>query len=173
MAQLNAAIRIEPDSAKAYESLGRLQLLQKDFSGAREAFEKALTLRPEDTGARLGMAEALIESGELERAEETLRKLSSRTEGRAGLHKLWGDLYEQRCLYPEAVEEYRAAQLIARQDADASTIQPESFSPPTIDDLEAWKQLAASLKKTTDAYRNERRSRIALSPEEIDYESRT
>ena len=83
MAQLNAAIRIEPDSANAYESLGRLQLLQKDFSGAREAFEKALTLRPEDTGARLGMVEALIESGELERAEETLRKLSSRTEGRA------------------------------------------------------------------------------------------
>ena len=37
------------------------------------------------------------------------------------MHKLWGDLYEQRCLYPEAVEEYRAAQLIARQDADAST----------------------------------------------------
>jgi Tfp pilus assembly protein PilF len=173
MAQLNAAIRIEPDSANAYESLGRLQLLQKDFSGAREAFEKTLTLRPEDTGARLGMAEALIESGELERAEEALRKLSSRTEGRARLHKLWGDLYEHRSLYPEAVEEYRAAQLIAGQDADASTMQLEPFSPPAIDDLEAWKQLAASLKEKTDAYRDERRSQSAPSPGEIDDESGT
>ena len=98
-----------------------------------------------------GLAEALIANGELNRAEETLRKLPSRTEGRSSLHKLWGDLYEQRGLCPEAVEEYRAAQLIANQDAGASAMPFEPSSLPAVDDLEAWKELAASLKKNTDA----------------------
>ena len=154
MAQLNAAIRIEPDTSNAYEALGRLQLLQKDFGGAREAFEKALTLHPEDTGARLGLAEALIESGELERAEETLRMISSRLQARPGIHKIWGDLYERRGLYAEAGEEYRAALTLASEDTES----PAARTPlPPADDLEGWKELAASLKKKTDAFRDEQR----------------
>jgi tetratricopeptide (TPR) repeat protein len=146
--------------------------VRKDFVASREAFDKAIALRPESEKNNIetlfGLAEALIANGELDRAEETLRKLPSRIEGRAGLHKLWGDLHEQRGLYPEAVEEYRAAQLIAKQDADASEIPVEPSSLPAVDDLEAWKELAASLKKHTDAYKDELRSPITPSPVEID-----
>jgi tetratricopeptide (TPR) repeat protein len=172
LAQLNAAVRIEPDSDKAHDSLGKLHLVRKDFVAAREAFDKAIALRPESEKSNIetlfGLAEALIANGELNRAEETLRKLPSRIEGRPGLHKLWGDLYEQRGLYLEAVEEYRAAQLIAEQDAGASAIPLEPSSPPAVDDLEAWKELAVSLKRHTDAHRDELRSRITPSPVEID-----
>jgi tetratricopeptide (TPR) repeat protein len=165
IAQLNAAIRIEPDSANAYESLGRFQLLQKDFSAAREAFDKALTLRPEDTRARLGMVEALIESGELERAEEALRQTSARLQGRSRVHKIWGDLYERRGLYAEAVEEYNAAQAIASEDTEPS-VAPSPLPPA--DDLEGWKKLAASLKKTTDAFRDKQRSQIMVSVADVE-----
>ena len=172
LAQLNAAVRIEPDNDKVHDSLGKLHLVRKDFVAAREAFDKAIALRPESEKDNMetlfGLAEALIANGELNRAEETLRKLPSRTEGRSGLHKLWGDLYEQRGLYLEAVEEYRAAQLIAKQDAGASAMPLEPSSLPAVDDLEAWKELAASLKKHTDAYKDELRSRITASPVEID-----
>ena len=106
--------------------------MRKDFLAAREAFERAIALRPEseenNVETLFGLAEALIANGELNRAEETLRKLPSRIEGRSGLHKLWGDLYEQRGLYSEAVEEYRAAQLIARQDAERLRNAPRVFS---------------------------------------------
>jgi tetratricopeptide (TPR) repeat protein len=172
LAQLNAAVRVEPDNDKVHDSLGKLHLVRKDFVASREAFDKAIALRPESEKNNIetlfGLAEALTANGELNRAEETLRKLPSRTEGRSGLHKLWGDLYQQRGLYPEAVEEYRAAQLIANQDADASAMPFEHFSPPAVDDLEAWKELAASLRKHTDAYRDELRSRITAPPVEID-----
>jgi tetratricopeptide (TPR) repeat protein len=172
LAQLNAAVRIEPESANVHTSLGRLHLVRKDFLAAREAFEKAIALRPEseenDVETLFGLAEAWIGNGELNRAEETLRKLPPRTEGRSGLHKLWGDLYEQRGLYPEAVEEYKAAQLIAKQDADASAMPLETSSLPALDDLEAWKELAASLRKHTDAYKDKLRSRIAPASVEID-----
>jgi tetratricopeptide (TPR) repeat protein len=168
LAQLNAAVRIEPDNDKVYDSLGILHLVREDFSAAREAFDKAIALRPESEEGNMetlfGLAEALIANGELNRAEETLRKLPSRMEGRSRLHKLWGDLYEQRGLYPEAVEEYRAAQLIANQDAGTSAMPHEPPSLPAVGDLEAWKELAASLKKNTDAYREE----LTASPVEID-----
>jgi tetratricopeptide (TPR) repeat protein len=166
LAQLNAAIRIEPDSPTAYEALGKLQLLQKDFGGAREAFEKALTLQPEDTGARLGLAEALIESSELERAEETLRMVSTRLQARPSIHKIWGDLYERRGLYPEATEEYQAALTLASEDAEPPPAAPTPL-PPT-DDLDGWKKLAASLKKKTDAFRDEQRWQTPASVADVE-----
>jgi tetratricopeptide (TPR) repeat protein len=164
LAQLNAAIRIEPDSPNAYEALGKLQLLQRDFGGAREAFEKALTLQPEDIGARLGLAEALIESSELERAEVTLRMVSTRFQARPSIHKIWGDLYERRGLYPEATEEYQAALTLASEDAKP----PAASTPlPPADDLEGWKGLAASLKKKTDAFRDEQRLQTSASVADV------
>ena len=170
--QLNAAVRIEPDNDKVHDFLGKLHLARKDFTGAREAFDRAIALRPEseknNAETLFGLAEALIANGELNRAEETLRKLPSRIEARSGLHKLWADLYQQRGLYPEAVEEYRAAQLIASQDAEDSATPVESFSPPAMDDLEGWKQLAASLKEITDVHRDDRRARILPPAEEVD-----
>jgi tetratricopeptide (TPR) repeat protein len=170
--QLNAAARIEPDNGKVHDLLGKLHLVRKDFVAAREAFDKAIALRPESEEGNMetlfGLAEALIAIGELNRADEILRKLPSRTEGRSSLHKLWGDLYEQQGLYREAVEEYRAAQLIANQDAGTPAGPLEPPSLPASDDLEAWKELAASLKKNTDAYREELRSRITPSPVEVD-----
>ena len=135
--------------------------------------ESALPIDPKALGpARIQMALVLRGEGkavdQLNAARAVLRKLPSRTEDRSSLHKLWGNLYEQRGLYPEAVEECRAAQLIAGQDAGASAMPLEPSSLPASDDLEAWKELAASLKKNTDAHREELRSRITASPVDVD-----
>jgi tetratricopeptide (TPR) repeat protein len=171
LAQLNAAVRIEPQNASSYDALGKLHLARKDFASAREAFDKAIEFRPESERDNFetlfGLAEALIANGELDRAEETLRKLPARTESRSNLHKLWADLYQRRGLFREAVEEYRAAQLIAQQDANDLATALEPLSPAN-GDLETWKELARSLKETTDAERDERRARIVPPPEEMD-----
>lgn len=167
LGQLNAAVRIEPESYKAHEALGWLHLVRKDFGGARESFEKAVSLQPENEfTARLGLVEALIEDGEVDRAETVLRMGSSRTEGRAGLHKLWGDLYVRRGLYPEAVEEYKAARLIAStNDEDIAEIS-DSGKEPAEGDIAGWKKLAEKLKDITDAYRDKSRLRIAPGDED-------
>jgi Tfp pilus assembly protein PilF len=167
LGHLNAAVRVEPDSYRAHESLGWLHLMRKDYGGAREAFEKALTLRPENEfEARLGLAEALIEEGEIDRAEVVLRKGASGKEGRPGLHKLWGDLYLRRGLYAEAVEEYRAAQMIVADGDETAAGAVDLTSSPAGDDLAAWKKLAADLKVSTDAFRDKSRLRLGLGDDD-------
>jgi tetratricopeptide (TPR) repeat protein len=164
LAQLSAAARIEPDSYAVHENLGRLHLLRKDFSSARESYERAVTLRPENTlEARLGLVEALIEDGEIDRAEENLRLTPSKTEGRAGIHKLWGDLYLKRGLYPEAVEEYKAAQMMASKNDDSLEEEIDLGKSPTEGDLAGWRKLATDLKKLTDEYRDKARLSLDLS----------
>lgn len=155
LSQLNAAVRIDPDSANVFDSLGKLQLIRKDFGSAREAFEKAITLQPEDDQeSQIGLAEALIEEDQLDRAEENLRKAPGRLEGRPGIHKVWGDLYEKRGLYPEAVEEYKAAQVLSEKYVGATPNTVDTSNLPAADDLAAWKKLASALKKSTDEFRD-------------------
>ena len=101
-----------------------------------------------------GLAEALIANGELNRAEETLRKLPSRTEGGRASISSGVTSTNNAASTRSAVEEYRAAQLIAKRDAGRPPqcrLEPSSL--PALDDLEAWKELAASLKRHTDAYK--------------------
>jgi len=168
LAQINAAVRIDPNSANVFDSLGKLQLIRKDFSGAREAFEKAITLQPEDDQeSQIGLAEALIEEEQLDRAEETLRKAPSRLEGRPGIHKVWGDLYEKRGLFAEAVEEYKAAQVLSEKYT-GTTAPVDTSTLPAADDLAGWKSLASALKKSTDAFRDTVRLQLTGASVEVD-----
>jgi tetratricopeptide (TPR) repeat protein len=154
LAQVNAAVRIAPDNAVVFDALGKLQLIRKDFNSAREAFEKAITLQPgDDQESLIGLTEALIEEGQLDRAEEMLRKAPARLESRPGIHKVWGDLYEKRGLYPEAVEEYKAAQVLAEKYT-GTPVESAETSLPAADDLAGWKALAGELRKSTDAFRD-------------------
>lgn len=169
LAQLNAAVRIDPNSANVFDSLGKLQLIRKDFSSAREAFEQAISLQPEDDQeSQLGLAEALIEEDQLDRAEETLRKAPTRLEGRPSIHKVWGDLYEKRGLYPEAVEEFKAAQVLSEKYADVAIKVVDTSQLPPADDLLAWKKLASDLKKSTDEFRDTVRLQISGPAVEVD-----
>ncbi len=169
LAQLNAGVRIEPDNYSVHEALGWLHLIRKEFGSAREAFEKAVSLRPENEfAARMGLVEALIEDGEIDRAESVLRMGSGKTEGRAGVHKLWGDLYLRRGLYPEAVEEFKAARMIAATNDEEIESDPTLTVEPPEGDIAAWKKLAADLKVVTDAYRDKSRLRLAASEDEAD-----
>ncbi len=164
LAQLNAAVRIDPNSSNVHDSLGKFLLIKKDFSGAREAFEQAISLQEEeDQESLLGLAEALIEEDQLDRAEENLRKAPARLESRPGIHKVWGDLYEKRGLFQEAVEEYRSAQVLSEKYTGNSSAPAAEASLPAANDLPAWKKLAAQLKKSTDNFRDQ--MRLQLTPE--------
>lgn len=158
ISQIRAAMRIEPDNAKVRYVLGRLYLSRKDYAGAIEAFEAATELDSEgNTDAILGLAEAFIQSGKHERAEETLRRCPREMESRPRIHKLWGDLHETRGLAKEAVEEYRAFFTLFNKDKPEGTSQRVLADPPE-GDARAWKELAASLRKSTDEDREKRRA---------------
>jgi tetratricopeptide (TPR) repeat protein len=162
LGQINAAVRIDPDKANVFDALGNLHLIRKDFGSAREAFEKAISLQDEDQQDSLfGLAEALIEEGQLDRAEEALRRVPSRVEGRPAVHKIWGDLYEKRGLFPEAVEEYRAARALSEKHAGTEPTPPGAEADLAADDLAGWKKLAAAYKQSSDEFRDKVRLQVA------------
>lgn len=50
-----AALAIDPDYLLVLKRLGRLQLHQKDYQGARRTFQKMITLVPDSTEAKFGL----------------------------------------------------------------------------------------------------------------------
>ena len=157
IAQVTAAMRIEPENAKVHSVLGRLHLFRNDYVGASEAFQKAIALDPDNhTEAFLGLAEAFVKSGKLEQAEEALRRCPEHLESRPRIHKLWGDVHETRGLYRDAVEEYRAFAVLAAGESADPPAGPVTSDPETAD-TQAWKELAASLRKASDLDREQRK----------------
>jgi tetratricopeptide (TPR) repeat protein len=149
LSQLNAAARVEPENASVFQDLGKLHLIRKDFSRAREAFEQSLQRNSTDmAGTQAGLAEALIGLRDLDHAEQILREITKDSRQGAKVHKLWGDIYHERGLFKEAVEEYESAKLLATEE----TIDSEALASGNLfaDDDEQWKARAASAKATVD-----------------------
>jgi tetratricopeptide (TPR) repeat protein len=151
MAQINAAVRIDPKDAGSYLIKGRLHLHAKEYAGARDAFETAGELAPEQDSreVRLGLAEVYIASGDLDRAEQALGEIAPR-EISPAVHKLWGDLYKARGMHKEALEEYRSASLAADEDLGVEGLADLDLLAEDGDD-DKWAGMAASAKQA--AYR--------------------
>jgi len=150
LAQLNAAARVQPENASVFQDLGKLYLLRKDFTRAREAFEQSLQRNSEDTAAtKAGLAEALIGLHDLDHAEQVLRETTKDSRQGAKVHKLWGDLYHERGLYKEAVEEYESAKLLATEESVENEALASGNSFADIDE-EQWKERAVSSKAAVD-----------------------
>jgi tetratricopeptide (TPR) repeat protein len=72
IADLNAALALEPNNVDVLSSMGRQLVLKRDYSGALKAYEKAAKLAPDDANVALGRALALYRSGRQKDAEEVI-----------------------------------------------------------------------------------------------------
>ncbi|MCG8510473.1 MAG: tetratricopeptide repeat protein [Rhodospirillales bacterium] len=69
------AIANDPDNADAYNLLGFSQRNLGDFDAAFASYGKALAIDPKHKGAHEYIGEAYLKTGNLEKAEEHLKKL--------------------------------------------------------------------------------------------------
>jgi tetratricopeptide (TPR) repeat protein len=76
---LGKAISAEPGSASAHFAMGRLHLLRKDNAKAREEFAKAAELAPPRSGERIGFAEFLARTREVQEAQRVLESVTKET----------------------------------------------------------------------------------------------
>lgn len=83
--KLLAAACVAGDLHADWASLGRLRARHSDLPGAREAFERAHVLNPDDTPAARALAHVLVELGEPELAYRTLQAQHRRAPAAAGL----------------------------------------------------------------------------------------
>ena len=72
---LQIAISVSPKFAEAYNNLGYLFWLKKNFAEAISAFKKAVQLRPDFTPAHFNLGLALVITGRYREAKEEFVKI--------------------------------------------------------------------------------------------------
>ena len=116
--QYEAIVRLQPDSMDDHLLLGRLYRLNNDLQKAENEFKIAVKLQPDSEEAVTTLAYLYNELGDTARATQVLSSVPN-TERSAKLYSALGYTYEQQKQYKNAIEAYRHAIEIDRDNLDA------------------------------------------------------
>ena len=98
------------------------QLLSRDRSAAAEAYRRAIKLRPNYTAAYIGLARALLDSGDSDGALKALRDLRRVAPSNAEASAVEGRIYK------ETGDESKAIAAFKRSIAQGRGFQPEAYT---------------------------------------------
>jgi len=116
--QYERIVRLQPDSMDDHLLLGRLYRLNNDLQKAESEFKTAVKLQPDSEEAVTTLAYLYNELGDTARATQVLSSVPN-TERSAKLYSALGYTYEQQKQYKNAVEAYRHAIELDRDNLDA------------------------------------------------------
>jgi tetratricopeptide (TPR) repeat protein len=116
--QYEQIIKIEPDNMDDHLLLGRLYRLNNDLGKAEAEFKTAVKLQPTSEEAVTTLAYLYNEEGDANRAVQVLSSVPD--DGRsAKMYSALGYTYEQQKQYKEAINAYRHAIELDRDNLDA------------------------------------------------------
>jgi len=116
--QYEQIVRLQPDSMDDHLLLGRLYRLNNDLQKAESEFKIAVKLQPDSEEAITTLAYLYNELGDTSRAAQVLSAVPG-AERSAKLYSALGYTYEQQKQYREAIEAYRHAIELDRDNLDA------------------------------------------------------
>ena len=116
--QYEQIVRLQPDSMDDHLLLGRLYRLNNDLQKAENEFKTAVKLQPGSEEAVTTLAYLYNELGDTARATQVLSSVPN-AERSAKLYSALGYTYEQQKQYKNAVEAYRHAIELDRDNLDA------------------------------------------------------
>jgi tetratricopeptide (TPR) repeat protein len=116
--QYEQIVRLQPDSMDDHLLLGRLYRLNNDLQKAEAEFKIAVKLQPDSEEAVTTLAYLYNELGDTARATQVLSSVPN-SEKSAKLYAALGYTYEQQKQYKEAIEAYRNAIEMDRDNLDA------------------------------------------------------
>ncbi|MGO8985929.1 MAG: tetratricopeptide repeat protein [Terriglobales bacterium] len=116
--QYEQIIRLQPDSMDDHLLLGRLYRLNNDLQKAEAEFKTAVKLQPDSEEAVTTLAYLYNELGDTTRAAQVLSSVPGQ-ERSAKLYSALGYTYEQQKQYKEAIDAYRHAIEMDRDNLDA------------------------------------------------------
>jgi tetratricopeptide (TPR) repeat protein len=116
--QYEQIVRLQPDSMDDHLLLGRLYRLNNDLQKAEGEFKIAVKLQPDSEEAVTTLAYLYNELGDTARAAQVLSSVPD-PERSAKLYSALGYTYEQQKQYKEAIEAYRHAIEMDRDNLDA------------------------------------------------------
>lgn len=116
--QYEAMAKIEPKSADNHLLLGRLYFLNKDLVKAESEFKTAISLDPNSEEAITNLAFLYNDEGDSKKAADVLAAVP---EGRRSskIYAALGNTYEQQKEYKKAIEAFRQALSIDKENLDA------------------------------------------------------
>ena len=112
--QLEGILADDPTNAQACYSLATLALDDKQFEKAEGYLEKALLLNPDLSPAYYDLARTQIALKKISAALATLERARAKFPRNFALEYLSGIAFSQQKAYPEAVQHYTAAEVIAQ-----------------------------------------------------------
>ena len=119
--QYEQIVKIEPDDIDDHLLLGRLYSMPsdyKDYAKAEKEFKTAVKLQPESEEAVTYLAYLYNEEGDTARATQVLSSIPDKSRS-AKLYSALGYTYEQQKQYKQAVDAYRRAIALDRDNLDA------------------------------------------------------
>jgi tetratricopeptide (TPR) repeat protein len=116
--QYEQIVRLQPDSMDDHLLLGRLYRLNNDLQKAESEFKTAVKLQPDSEEAVTTLAYLYNELGDTARAAQVLSSVPG-GERSAKLYSALGYTYEQQKQYKGAIEAYRHAIEMDRDNLDA------------------------------------------------------
>ncbi len=116
--QYEQIVRLEPDSMDDHLLLGRLYRLNNDLTKAEAEFKTAVKLQPDSEEAVTTLAYLYNELGDTVRATEVLSSVPKNGRS-AKLYSALGYTYEQQKQYKNAIDAYRHAIELDRDNLDA------------------------------------------------------
>jgi tetratricopeptide (TPR) repeat protein len=116
--QYEQIVRLQPDSMDDHLLLGRLYRLNNDLQKAEGEFKTAVKLAPDSEEAVTTLAYLYNELGDTSRATQVLSSVPN-TQRSAKLYSALGYTYEQQKQFKQAIEAYRHAIELDRDNLDA------------------------------------------------------
>jgi tetratricopeptide (TPR) repeat protein len=116
--QYEQIIKIEPDNVDDHLLLGRLYRLNNDLTKAETEFKIAVKLQPDSEEAVTTLAYLYNEEGDATRAVQVLSSVPDAGRS-AKMYSALGYTYEQQKQYKEAINSYRHAIELDRDNLDA------------------------------------------------------
>src|SRR5438093_1490342 len=116
--QYEQIIKIEPDSVDDHLLLGRLYKVNNDLQKAESEFKTALKFQPDSEEAVTTLALLYTEEGDSTRAAQVLSAVPDASRS-AKLYSVLGYTYEQQKEYQKAIDAYRKAIALDRDNLDA------------------------------------------------------
>ncbi len=116
--QYQEIIKLEPDSVDNHLLLGRLYRLNNDLLKAEEEFKTAVKLDPTSEDAATTLALLYTEENDSSRAAQVLSSVPDASRS-AKMYSVLGYTYEQEKQYKKAIDAYRKATELDRDNLDA------------------------------------------------------
>lgn len=116
--QYEQIVAIEPDNSDDHLLLGRLYRLEDEFHKAETEFQTAMKLDPDSEEAVTALAFLYNEEGDNTRATQLLTSIPEANKS-AKLYSALGYVYEQEKDYKKAIDAYRHAIALDRDNLDA------------------------------------------------------